>query len=514
MITTERIQTLTALEQTKRNPGMAAAREYDVIIIGGGIYGITLAVEAGRRGLTSLLLEKGDFGEYTSFNSLKIIHGGLRYLQSLDLHRFKESVAERSWFLRHLPRQVFPLPCLMPLYGRGMKRPGIFRLALWANHLLSLDRNQGLDSQHRLPVGSIIDAAETKKIFPLADMHGLQGAAVWYDACMPNSQLLVMELLRHACRTGTTAINHCKVQTLLTNAHGHITGVMAVDGPTGENHEYTAPVVINSCGPWSRKMVAGVGGADASLFRPSLAWNVSFNRPALSSHALAVQGSAAGSRLLFVTPWKGRIFAGCGHEPWLLGPDKPMPSEKQLNGFIDEVNLAIPGINLKQSEVHRVFAGLLPAAVEGSNVLTKREVIIDHGAKGGPEGLYSVGGIKFTTARLVAEKIWEMIGKKSPGLLSAPTVMPILGDDAYPSDGDLPRQIAWVNSKDTTAVYLDDVILRRTTLWELGPEVPLDEALAALGWEELSKAGEERERCAAKLRPLVITGREREGERV
>ncbi len=88
----------------ERNPRQAAAGEYDVIIIGRGIYGITLALEAGRRGIKSLLLEKGDFGEYTSFNSLKIIHGGLRYLQSLDLHRFKESVRERSWFLKHFPR--------------------------------------------------------------------------------------------------------------------------------------------------------------------------------------------------------------------------------------------------------------------------------------------------------------------------------------------------------------------------------------------------------------------------
>jgi glycerol-3-phosphate dehydrogenase len=478
-------------------------KEYDVIIIGGGIYGITLAVEAGRRGLKSLLLEKGDFGEYTSFNSLKIIHGGLRYLQSLDLHRFKESIAERSWFLKHLPGQVFPLPCLMPLYGRGMKRPSIFRLALWANHFLSLDRNEGLDPDHQLPAGSVVDAAATKRLFPLADTDGLQGSALWYDAFMPNSQLLVMELLRHACRTGTKAINYCRVQSLLTNSHGNIKGVMAVDRETAENHEYNAPTVINSCGPWSRKMVSGLADDDGSLFRPSLAWNVSFNRPALSTHALAVQGKAPGSRLLFVTPWKGRIFAGCGHEPWLRGPDKPMPTEKQLTHFIEEINLAIPGVNLRWNEVHRVFAGLLPAVAEDSNVLTKREVIIDHGAKAGPEGLYSVGGIKFTTARLVAEKIWDMIGKKKPGLLSSPATMPILGNDSCPADANSLQQIEWVQSNDGTVVHLDDLVLRRTTLWEEGDKTSLDAASAVLGWDA-AKSSKELERCAAKLQPLIL----------
>ncbi len=479
------------------------AEKFDVIIIGGGIYGITLAVEAGRRGLKSLLLEKGDFGEYTSFNSLKIIHGGLRYLQSLDLHRFKESIAERSWFLKHLPKQVIPLPCLMPLYGRGMKKPSIFRLALWANHFLSLDRNEGLAPDHQLPAGSIIDARETKKLFPQADMDGLQGSALWYDAFMPNSQLLVMELLRHACRTGATAINYCRVQSFLTHSNGLIKGVMAVDRATGENHEYRAPTVINSCGPWSRKMISGLADDAGALFRPSLAWNVSFNRPALSTHALAVQGKAPGSRLLFVTPWKGRIFAGCGHEPWLRGPDKPMPTEKQLAHFIEEINLAIPGVNLTQSEVHRVFAGLLPAAAEGSNVLTKREVIIDHGAKGGPEGLYSVGGIKFTTARLVAEKIWEMIGKKTPGLLSSPTAMPILGGNAFPSDAGASQQIEWANRQDGTIVHLDDLVLRRTTIWEQSDTATLTAASAALGWDA-TKAARELERCATKLQPLAL----------
>lgn len=490
--------------QTTRNPSAATAEKYDVIIIGGGIYGITLAVEAGRRGLKSLLLEKGDFGEYTSFNSLKIIHGGLRYLQSLDLHRFKESVAERSWFLKYLPQQVFPLPCLMPLYGRGMKRPPVFRLALLANHFLSLDRNDGLDRDHQLPAGSIVDAVETKKLFPLADMNGLQGSALWYDAFMPNSQLLVMELFRHACRTGTTAINYCRVQSLLTNSHGHVKGVMAVDRETAENHEYQASTVINSCGPWSRKMVSGLADDDGALFRPSLAWNVSFNRPALSTHALAVQGKAPGSRLLFVTPWKGRVFAGCGHEPWLRGPDKPMPTEQQLEHFIEEINQAIPGVNLSKKDVHRVFAGLLPAVAEGSNVLTKREVIIDHGAKGGPEGLYSVGGIKFTTARLVAEKIWEMIGKKTPGLLSTPAAMPILGGNNCLADADCEQQINWVTSNDGTVVHLDDLVLRRTTLWEQGNGAELGlAATGALGWNE-EKGLRERDRCTPKLQPLAL----------
>jgi glycerol-3-phosphate dehydrogenase len=485
------------------NSRQAAAGEYDVIIIGGGIYGITLALEAGRRGLKSLMLEKGDFGEYTSFNSLKIIHGGLRYLQSLDLHRFKESVRERSWFLKHFPRQVYPLPCLMPLYGKGLKRPLVFRAALLVNHLLSLDRNEGLASDHRLPRGGIVGVAKSKAIFPLLDTDGLKGSALWYDAAMPNSQLLVMELLRLATETGTTAQNYSPVRSLLTDTHGRIKGVMALDRESGALHEYRAATVINSTGPWSRKVIAGILGDREELFRPSLAWNVAFNRPALSDHALAVQARTPGSKLYFVTPWKGRIFAGCGHEPWLRGPDRPMPTLRQLEQFIGELNRAMPGTNLKVDEISRVFAGLLPAAEAGTSILTKREVIIDHGAAGGPQGLYSVGGIKFTTARLVAEKIWGMIGGKNPTLSAAPAAMPIQEGIVYPQSGKETEQLVAVQKIDKTVHHLDDLVLRRSTLWENGPRVALAELAEMLAWDE-DRRQKELEGCTARLQPLAL----------
>lgn len=486
-----------------RNPRQVAAGEYDVILIGGGIYGITLALEAGRRGLKSLLLEKGDFGEYTSFNSLRIIHGGLRYLQSLDLHRFKESVRERSWFLRHFPRQVYPLPCLMPLYGKGMKRPLVFRLALLANHLLSLNRNDGLAIDHRLPSGGIVGVAESKSIFPLIDTNGLKGGAVWYDAAMPNSQLLVMELLRLATETGTTAQNYSPVRALLTDAHGRMKGVMALDRESGELHEYRATTVINSAGPWSRKIIAGILGDREELFRPSLAWNVAFNRPALSDHALAVQARTPGSRLYFVTPWKGRIFAGCGHEPWLRGPDRPMPTHNQLEQFIGELNRAIPGANLKLDEVSRVFAGLLPATETGTSHLTKREVIVDHGAAGGPEGLYSVGGIKFTTARLVAEKIWGVIGRKNPAMLASPATLPIRTGIVYPQGGSEAEQIALARQLDNTSCHLDDLVLRRSTIWESGLQASLGELADSMAWDE-ARRQKEVAMCTARLQPLAL----------
>jgi len=106
----------------KRAPAAAAAQRFDLAVIGAGIHGVCLALQAAERGLRVLLLERADFGSGASGNSLRVVHGGLRYLQSLDVARFRESVAERRWFARTFPGLVEPLPCLMPLYAEGLLR--------------------------------------------------------------------------------------------------------------------------------------------------------------------------------------------------------------------------------------------------------------------------------------------------------------------------------------------------------------------------------------------------------
>ncbi len=158
-----------------RNAAAAAGTTTDLVIVGGGIYGIMLALEAGRRGKRSLLLEKDDFGGATSLNHLRTVHGGLRYLQSLDLARFFESVTERRWFLANFPALVQVLPCLMPLYGRGLKRASIMRAGLLLNDCLGLKRNAGVDARKCLPQGKVVGKRFTRNAFPHGRPQGLAG---------------------------------------------------------------------------------------------------------------------------------------------------------------------------------------------------------------------------------------------------------------------------------------------------------------------------------------------------
>ena len=150
-------------------------QEFDMIVVGAGIYGIMTALEAGRRGLKALVLDRADINGGTSLNHLRTVHGGLRYLQSMDLPRFFESVGERRWFLRHMPRRITPLPCLLPLYSKGLQRNSIMRCALLLNHVLSWRRNRQVPRDRHLHRGRVLSRRETLRRAPGVDSQGLKG---------------------------------------------------------------------------------------------------------------------------------------------------------------------------------------------------------------------------------------------------------------------------------------------------------------------------------------------------
>ena len=457
------------MTQISRSPSTAAHQTYDLLIVGGGIYGVMLSLEAARRGLRSLLIERNDFGGATSHNSLRIVHGGFRYLQKADFHRFYESVNERRWFLKNFPDLVRPLPCLMPLYGKGLRRPPILKTALLVNDAMSFYRNQKIRTDAHLNDGQIISATQVKQLFPQVDTEGLKGGAVWHDARMPDSQRLLMSLLRWACSLGATALNYVEAKQILTE-NNRFTGVIAEDQLTGETYEFRATKLVNAAGPWSREFAAQFDQDYPHLFQKSIAWNVLFDRETLSEYALAVEPKKADAQTYFLHPWKGRLLAGTIHGVWSkdIG-ERPQPSAEELREFIDNLNLAIPGLNVSENDVLRIYSGLLPAAKAGSNELAVREVILNHKT---PQGAYSVCGVKFTTSRLVAEKTISQV---------FPNTQPVSATDFPPDAVQKPRGIfdyhwypdpkdnRWKTElneliKTESVHHLDDLVLRRTSL--------------------------------------------------
>lgn len=458
----------------RREPKAAIDTRYDLIIIGAGVYGIALSLVASQMGLKNLLLDKKDFGWATSYNSLRTIHGGLRYLQKLDLPRFFESVAERRWFLREFPGLVQPLPCLMPLYGNGAYRPAVFRAALFINDTLSTTRNQGVASGQELGNGRVISKDEVIRLFPEVDRDGLKGGAVWYDGAMPSSQLVIMEMLKRACAGSTTALNYMEANKLFIE-NNKVRGVLATDMESSLRHRFKAARVINAAGPWCRELTARFHRDDPELFRYSIAWNALFNKKALSIHSVAVKPKRPGARMYFLHGWNGLIMGGTIHSPWDRACDRPMPGADNIDGYIDDLNLAIPGLHLKRSDLLHIYSGLLPAREQGSDQLAVREVIRNHGSQGGPQGFYSVSGVKFTTARKVAEKTLRSIFPKLTPLSSGSvrqrpasslsSLESIFPYNWHPEAEDQSWREKLRKIIDGQAVlHLDDLIIRRTSI--------------------------------------------------
>ncbi|QXD16208.1 FAD-dependent oxidoreductase [Rhodocaloribacter litoris] len=394
------------------DPEAVVDEHFDVAIIGGGIYGVMLLSEATRAGYRAVLIERDDFGAATSSNHFRILHGGLRYLQTLDVARSRMSVRERRWFLRKYPDLVEPLRCVMPLYGEGFLRPLIMRTALWFNDSLAVDRNRGVRPDRHLPSGTLLSPEAVREIFPVVPATGLKAAAVWYDARMLQPNQILRQVLAEACTLGARALSHMEVTEVVVR-DGVVQGVRFREQQRGLDWQLFARVVLNAAGPWSPLVATRAGVNTPDLCRPLLAWNVRFDHPALGGKdVLAVKPPGRGRRTYFLTDWEGRLAAGTGYAVRNAVMDRPEPTTSEMQAFLDDLNAALPALRLSASAIDRVYAGYVPAGSSNPSEPSTRPVLVDHGRQGGAQGFISVVGVKYTTARAVAERVVQRLVRR------------------------------------------------------------------------------------------------------
>jgi glycerol-3-phosphate dehydrogenase len=380
-------------------------RSADLIIVGGGIFGLMLAYEAGIRGRKAILVEKDRVGGATTENWFRILHGGLRYLQSLDFARTVESARERRWFLRFAPDLVKPLPFLMPLYGSGLKSLMALRGAFALEAALTYWRNNGVSDSVRLSRGRVLSPLETRSAFPDVRGDGLKGGALWNEVVVPDNAAMIGRLRTAAEAGGATFLEGCVAEAVETAAD-RVSGLAVSGAPDAV---LRAPVVINASGPWSADLAARFGSPAPALFRPALAFNLLLDRPPLSEVGLAVAGPAASAKMLFLYPQGDKTFAGTWHCPWTGDGLEAQAPEREIDAFLAALADAAPTLGARREHVLRVFPGLQPTRHEGTVEIAHRDVIVDHAEIGGPKGLISLSGIKYTTARHVASKVLDRV---------------------------------------------------------------------------------------------------------
>jgi glycerol-3-phosphate dehydrogenase len=396
------------------------------VVIGGGIYGAALVWEAVLRGLSAALVEKGDFGGAASAHSLKTIHGGLRYLQSGDIRRVRESSHERHTLMRIAPHLVYPLPCIVPTYGHGMRSREVMRIAMLMNDLITFDRNRDGAAEKAIPPGRVLSVNEVLTMLPGIDERGLTGGALYHDAQVYHSERLTLAFVQSAARKGADALNYAQVVGFLRNANA-VTGVQVRDQLTGAMLDIRARLVISAAGAWTSHLLSLLNGkhgkADIQLAK---AVNV-VTTPLFARYAVGLSDPGDKRRLYFVSPWRGCSMIGTTYTLYNDDPDILAAAERDAQTLLNIVNRSYPARQLRMDDVTFIHRGLLPVkgvSSTGEVSLLQHPRIIDYRAQG-TTGLLSIEGVKYTTARDVAQRgidaVFRAWGKQPPHSTSAST---------------------------------------------------------------------------------------------
>ena len=402
----------------KRDIQALAESTHDLLIVGGGIQGACVALEAARYGIKVALVERSDFGGATSANSLKILHGGLRYLQHFDFPRMIASIQSRKFFAAFAPHLIRPLPCVIPTQTWSLKNPLTMWIALKLNDLISFDRNQGLKETVKLPNGGLLSRRQCRELFPLISETFDLGGARWYDYLIMNSERLTLECLSEAVRHGACVTNYVEVDDYLIEG-GNVTGIRAKDRETGKTLEVRANTILNTVGPWWNKSLTNIPKANPKPLRFAKAINLILRKSLLKDHAVGLEyrdpENAGEKRFFFMVPWQDGTMIGTTYRPVESGDPTSLVVEKpEIDSIMKAVQSWFPEIELTAADVAFAHAGLLPIELEKKKRgdgyhLHEDTTIVSHDKTPGLGNFYSIKTVKYTTSPVVAMKFVKLL---------------------------------------------------------------------------------------------------------
>src|SRR5262245_11207157 len=482
----------------KRDLDALTGRTHDVLVIGGGIHGAFAAWDAALRGLSVALVDRADFGGGASANSLKVIHGGLRYLQQLDVRRMRESIHERSTLLRIAPTLMRPQPFVIATRGAGKESAAALGAALWLTDRIGADRNAGLAADRRLPGGRLVDRDELARLAPELPRDGASGGALWYDGQVTDPERLTLACVRAAADRGAAVANYVEVPDLIVS-DGRVGGANAVDGLTGRSFAIRARATIVTTGGGPEWRVRRPGATPRARGRKLVPHRRLGGPAAFGVRSISPPDpGGSGGRYLFVVPWRESTMIGTFYRLSSLGETARGPSRKHLVDMIADVRHAMPDFHLAESDVRLVHAGVLPLKGGGEpgdprTLAQRSRVLVNPQLR----GMFFVVGVKFTTARALAREAVDLaLASLGRGVRCATAVTPL--DHARPApagrtpgEADVVRMI-----REEMAMRLADVVMRRTAMGTEGCPPRADLATVArimareLGWDETRVAAE------------------------
>lgn len=433
-----------------RDLALLGSREFDLVVIGGGIAGAGVAWDAALRGLSVALLDRGDFGAATSSGCFRIVHGGLRYLQHLDLSRLQKSVREQRRLRRIAPHLLAPLPVLVPCYGRGKKGKTFLKLGVRTYELLTRDRNRNVAQSLCLDRASELTKDEVLEAAPRLSPDDLRGGIVFHDVQMRHAERLTVAVALAAREAGAVICNYTEVTGGRAARSGRraprIEAVRFRDVQTGQEGEVRCRMIVNATGVFATRVAAllvGPDGGDVGAVRSLLPNGGLLSKGfqvalpgMMDRYAVAIESRerdhasivSRGGRSFFLVPWRGLTLIGTTDAAYRGDPEDFAVEDAEIDEFLAAVRAAYPDPRIRTEEVRYAFGGLLPTqplprsvnADTGDAVRVLREdLVIEHRDRTRGElradNMITAIAVKYTTFRALAEDVVDKVCQRLPG---------------------------------------------------------------------------------------------------
>ncbi|WP_066461508.1 glycerol-3-phosphate dehydrogenase/oxidase [Sanguibacter suarezii] len=401
--------------------GSAQGDPLDVLVIGGGVTGAGIALDAVTRGLTTAIVESQDWASGTSSRSSKLVHGGLRYLQMLDFHLVHEALTERDLLINKLaPHLVRPVSFLYPLEHRVWERGYVGAGVMLYDTLASL-----APGKRALPFHKHVTRKGMERLFPDLRHDAAVGAIRYWDGTVDDARL-VSTLIRTAASYGAQAASRTQVVELTKDAGGRVDGAVLTDLETGETFPVKARNVINATGVWTEETESLAGGTGGLQVLASKGVHIVVPRDRIKGKAgLILQTEKS---VLFVIPWSRYWVIGTTDTPWTQELQHPVATAADIDYILAHAN-AVLADPLTRDDIIGTWAGLRPLLQPGTKEGTSSaKVSREHTVASPVPGLTVIAGGKLTTYRVMAEDAVDFaLGEGAKARPSITANVPLLG---------------------------------------------------------------------------------------
>ncbi len=414
--------------QRETNLQQLADRQFDILVVGGGITGACIAHDAALRGFSVALVERKDFGGFTSSASSKLLHGGIRYLPKGQVWKVRESGREQIIFQQLAPHLTHWLPFLIPTRKGSLTKGALaLKVAMQLYRLCHLGLNSILDDRSRkAPTGKFYTADETLLLAPqLGNSQRLTGSQELYESHMHSSERMTLAFLKTAAANGAVIGNYLEA-TSYTHDRKRVQGVQVKDSLTGAEFFIAARLTINSAGPAAQALNRSVPGLKLELKKELTGFSRGVHlvtKQVHSQYALALTTRkktegfiTRGGRHFFIIPWRGCSLIGTTDVPFDGNFDQVRVTAQDVDDFLNDINGSLPDVGLTRQDVRYAYTGLYPLIVRDihSDIYqgTGEYQLVDHQEKQGINGVITSLGAKYTTARKVAEKTVDLAVRK------------------------------------------------------------------------------------------------------